>query len=249
MDIFFIGVGDACDPEHGNTSIHVVTDNKTSLLFDCGFSVPHSYFAFCNNPDQLDLLWTSHFHGDHYFGIPLLLLKFWEMGRSKPLVVIGQKGIRGKVYDAMDLAFPNFLTKLCYEVQFREIEPGCPETLAGLTFHAVETYHSQRNLGLLVSDGSKKVYYSGDGRPTEAVAGLVQDCDLVVHEAFKLNDDFPYHGSIAGCLNLLDNSRIKKLALVHLDRTFRKEQISEIEEKVNLNPVVVLPERGQTITV
>jgi len=249
MDIFFIGVGDACDPDYGNTSIHVVADNQVSILFDCGFSVPHTYFAFCDDPDQLDLVWISHFHGDHYFGLPLLLLRFWEMGRSKPLLLTGQTGIADKVYAAMDLAFPGFLKKLCYDVQFREIEPSEPQDIAGITFQAVETIHSERNLGILVTDGHKRLYYSGDGRPSDSVVEMVRDCDFVVHEAFTLNDEFPYHGSIAGCLELAKKSGIKNLALVHLDWSFRKEQASAIAEIIDKNPSVTLPVKRTLITV
>ena len=93
MNVFFVGVGEACDAKHGNTSIHVQTVNDTCLLCDCGFSAAHSYFAFCDDPDQLDMVWNSHFHGDHFFGMPLLLLRFWEMKRSKPLVIAGQAGV------------------------------------------------------------------------------------------------------------------------------------------------------------
>ena len=75
MNVFFVGVGEACDAKHGNTSIHVQTVDDTCILCDCGFSVAHSYFAFFDDSDQLDILWNSHFHGDHFFGIPLLLLK------------------------------------------------------------------------------------------------------------------------------------------------------------------------------
>lgn len=249
MDIFFIGVGDACDPDHGNTSIHVVTDSRVRILFDCGFSVPHSYFAFCDDPEQLDLVWISHFHGDHYFGLPLLLLRFWEMGRSKPLALTGQPGISEKVYAAMDMAYPGFMKKLCYELQFHEIEPDEIQEVAGLTFHTVETLHSQRNLGVLVSDGVKKLYYSGDGRPTNGVIDVVKDCDIAIHEAFRLNDEFPFHGSIAGCLELFEKGGIKNLAMVHLDRSFRKDQARAISEIIDKNPSVTLPVQGNLITV
>ena len=249
MDIFFIGVGDACDPDYGNTSVHLVTDNQVSILFDCGFSVPHSYFAFCTDPDQLDLVWISHFHGDHYFGLPLLLLRFWEMGRSKSLLLTGQSGIADRVYATMDMAFPGFMKKLCYEIQFQEIEPDGTREMVGLTFQTVETIHSQRNLGVLVSDGAKKFYYSGDGRPSDGVVEIVKDCDFAIHEAFRLNDEFPYHGSIAGCLELFDKCAIKNLALVHLDRSFRKEQLAEIKEIINSNSSVILPVQGTRITV
>lgn len=249
MDIFFIGVGDACDPLHGNTSVHVQTSNNFNILFDCGFTVPHSYFAFTEKPDQLDMIWLSHFHGDHFFGLPLLLLRLWEMERTKPLIIGGQDRVADKVLAAMDLAYSGFRQKLRYELQFRVLEPGDTALISGVACQSVQTDHSERNLGLLVDDGEKKFYYSGDGRPTRDVEHLARDCDIAVHEAFRLNEEVKNHGSIRSCLKLVETANIKRLALVHLDRKIRREDLSAIEETIRAYPVVLLPEAGSLITI
>lgn len=247
MEICFIGVGEACDAHRGNTSILVKGKNGANLLCDCGFSVPHAYFSFVDDPDQLDGVWISHFHGDHFFGIPLLLLRLWEMRRSRPLIIASQPGAREKVLGAMDLAFPGFGKKLCYELRFKEIEPGVKEDIAGLSVQAVQTDHSQRNLGLLVDDDRNRLYYSGDGRATGEVASLIQGCDLAVHEAFKLDEEIHHHGSIAGCIELVETASIKKLALVHLERSCRLQQINEIEALLASHSFLTLPESGDRI--
>lgn len=244
MEIVFLGVGEACDPAHGNTAFYVTTSNNVSMLCDCGFSIPHRYFSTCDNPDELDLVWISHFHGDHFFGLPLFFLRFWEMGRTKPLVICGQRGTEGKVYEAMELAFPGFTEKLAYDLCFEVIEPEQPRTIAGLSLAAVETVHSQRNLGLLLDDGAKKLYYSGDGRPSEPVANLVAGCDIVIHEAFMLNDEFPFHGSITGCLELFKECSSCAMALVHLERRFRRDQAALIQTYLDRNPSLFLPVPG-----
>jgi len=244
MKILFLGVGEACDPEYGNTSIHVSTANNVNLLCDCGFSIPHRYFATCDDPDRLDLVWISHFHGDHFFGMPLLLLRLWEMGRTKPLIVCGQRGVADKVTQAFELAFPGFGAKLTYALQFEEIEPGTPHRVAGLTLQTMETVHSERNLGLLLDDGDKKLYYSGDGRPSEGIPEFIRQCDIAVHEAFMLQDEFPYHGSVTTCLELVKWCGSCILALVHLDRKFREEQAPVINEILQANSHIILPVQG-----
>jgi ribonuclease BN (tRNA processing enzyme) len=244
MQVFFLGVGEACDPEHGNTSVEIVTAANVHVLCDCGFSVPHTYFSGCDDPDQLDLVWISHFHGDHFFGMPLLLLRLWEMGRRKPLTICSQQGISGTITQALELAFPGFGDKLAYELRFAEAEPGREHHINGLTIKTVETIHSQRNLGVLLSDGSKKLYYSGDGRPSEGVAALIEECDFAVHEAFSLEDEYPYHGSISGCLDLVQQCTPCTLALVHLERSVRSQQASAIIDILQHNPQLLLPARG-----
>ena len=111
MEIQFLGVGEACDEEHPNTSLLVTTSKGGSFLLDCGFTTPHIYFGLHRQVDELDAVWISHFHGDHFFGIPLLLLRFWEMGREKRLIIAGQDGVKEKVHSAMELAYPGFIDK------------------------------------------------------------------------------------------------------------------------------------------
>ena len=247
MDVYFIGVGEACDSAHGNTSVRIKTDHGVQVLLDCGFSVPHHYFRVSDDPDELDLVWISHFHGDHYFGMPLLLLGFWEMGRTRPLTVAGQIGVAEKVLTALDMAYSGFAAKLSYEINFLEIEPGPARRFSGLTLQTVQTFHSQRNLGLLLVDDAKKMYYSGDGRPSEDVARLVRGCDLVIHGAFQLRDEVHSHGSIAGCLRLAESADIKRFALVHLDRRCRKDEEQSILEVLERHPAAMLPVEGTTI--
>lgn len=248
MKVFFVGVGEACDPEHGNTSVHIQTENNTRILCDCGFSAAHSYFASFADPDSLDMVWISHFHGDHFFGMPLLLLRFWEMKRSKALVIAGQQGLEGRIRSAMDLAYPGFWKRLCYEVCFQEIEPEKTHRILEVGFESIPTDHSQRNLGLLVKDGPKKLYYSGDGRPTKDVEYLIRDCDLAVHEAFLLEAEIHHHGSVYGCLNLAEAANVKQLALVHMERNCRRNKADEIKKFLQDNPVLRLPVAGDLIS-
>lgn len=70
----------------------------------------------------------------------------------------------------------------------------------------------------------RSFYYSGDGRASEKAEVLMQGCDLIVHEAFTLEDEMKSHGSIASCLTLREKSGCRNMALVHLARETRKEE-------------------------
>ncbi|RUM37943.1 MAG: hypothetical protein DSY58_02995, partial [Desulfobulbus sp.] len=173
MDIHFIGVGEACDSTHGNSSALVVTDYGTRILLDCGFSVPRYYFrSFSEGPD-LDYIWISHFHGDHFLGLPLLFLRLWQKNRTRPLPLVSQKGVADKVRQSLELAFPGFEKKLSFALEFHEVTAQSAVNIGGVSWSPVQTRHSQYNLGLLLEDGSKRLYFSGDGRPTEQVRELV----------------------------------------------------------------------------
>jgi len=248
MKIHFLGVGEACDPECFNTSLLIRSGSKKHyILLDCGFTTPHRYFADCSDPNQLDALWISHFHGDHFLGIPLLLLRFWEMGRSKPLLLVGPPGLSEKVAQVVDLAFPSVLGKLQYALQYREIEDGGSLQAAGFLWQVAAMDHSQPCLALRVSVGGKSVFYSGDGRSTRATMDLARDCTLVIHEAYRVSGQTPGHGSVAGCLALARQEGWAKLALVHVAHYERKQAEDEIRKLCPPGgvPEVFLPEPGE----
>ena len=249
MKIFFIGVGEACDSTHGNTSALVTTENNSRILLDCGFSVPHTYFRTVTDAGRLDYIWISHFHGDHFFGLPLLFLRFRQMGRRRPLVIVGQPGIEKKVSHILELSYPGCAEKLSFELRFQIIRSGETLSLDGIYWSASQTRHTPYNLGLLLNDGSKRLYYSGDGLYTAQVQELLgQGCDFMIHEAFTYVDEFPYHGSITSCLELADKVGVRQVALVHLDRDFRRNDMQRIQKITRNRPGTLLPVSGDALT-
>lgn len=236
MKALFLGVGEACDPSSHNTSISVECrsgSNVYYILLDCGFTTPHRYFATIEDPEQLNALWISHFHGDHFFGVPLLLLRFWEMGRGRPLAILGPPGVKEKIEQALDLAYPGFWPRLQYPVEFKVLVPGTSCNQAGCRWTVAWVEHHPPALALRLEGESGALFYSGDGRPTSDSLALAHGCDLVIHESFSLEPEFPKHGSVAGSIAFAREAGAKNLALVHVDRLVRTLHGAGIQEKID----------------
>ncbi len=231
MQVVFVGVGEACDERLPNTSILVRARNgegERSVLLDCGFTAAHGYWGHASGPDDLDALWISHFHGDHFFGIPALLLRSWEGGRKKPLSIVGQTGVEALVRAAMDLAYPNFLQKLRFELSFVEVEPERPASTAGFLWRFAENAHGKRDLALRLEDGTSALFYSGDGGSTPSSLELARGCGLAVHEAFYLDEAGEGHSSVKSAIEFAGRACVGRLAVVHLQRDIRRGRLSEI---------------------
>ncbi|MDA8164343.1 MAG: MBL fold metallo-hydrolase [Desulfobacteraceae bacterium] len=247
MKVTFLGVGESCDPGRPNTSLLVETEAGRQLLLDCGFTVPHHYFAGRSDPNQLDGLWISHFHGDHFFGVPLLQIRLQEMGRQKPLVIVGQQGIEDKLTRALDLAFPGFAAKLTFPLAFHVLEPGGPAEILGLRWQAAANVHSQRSLALRLEADGRSFFYSGDGRPTPETTALACGCDLAVHEAFRLHEDSEGHGSVRRCLDFAGETEVRRLALVHMAWPERRRERDLAGLLGQAQGRVFLPEAGEEV--
>ena len=254
MEINFLGVGEACDGREPNTSILLKTgnnDNKGQILLDCGFSTPHDYLSLHPSAEELQMLWISHFHGDHFLGTPLLLLWFWEMKRESPLSILGPPGVEAAVRKAMNLAYPNLLDRLEYSLSFHELAPGNALRVAESIWKGEYTEHSQPCLSLRLEVYGKTIFYSGDGRPTSMTQSLAMNCDIIIHEAYELDDTIPGHGSIRTCLEFARNAEVKRLALVHIQRDVRMQAMKAIkryQEKYQ-DLEITVPERGSSMIV
>jgi len=233
MRAVFLGVGEACDESLPNTSVWLQTEGRDgkqkSILLDCGPTVTPLCFKHTSDPNDLDAVWISHFHGDHFFGVPTLLLRFWEMKRHKPLTMVSQTGIEQLIRGTMDLAYPGFAKKLTYPLIFEEAEPEYGElTILELSWQSAQNGHGQRDLAVRIDNGKKSFFYSGDGSPTAETLALAQNCDLIVHEAFDIDDNTPGHGTVQKCIGFARKAGARSLALVHIQRDVRKKRYPEI---------------------
>lgn len=258
MRIFFLGVGEAFDETYPNTSLLVsvpgVSGSETEngaahILLDCGFTAPAAYYRYAprgveekgseDQPGvrgdeqrviQPDVIWISHFHGDHFLGLPLMLLRFWEEGRKKELVIFGPEGVESKVWSAFELAYPGFRERIDFPLFFLDVEPLMQGELFGVRWATAANAHSASApcMTLRLDHAGNSMVYSGDGRPTSASGQLAQGADLLVHEAYALEGEPPGHGTVAGCLELARGTGTQRLALVHVNRNVRAERAGEI---------------------
>jgi ribonuclease BN (tRNA processing enzyme) len=231
MEVVFVGVGEAFDHKRPNTSILLqAADGGKSVLLDCGFSAPMYFWDLCPAPLDLDAVWISHLHGDHFFGLPQVLLRFHEQEREKELIVAGGPGVEKSIKAALDLAYPGVREKMGYSLRFLEVTPGSDFKLPGFTCRVAKVEHAVYSLALRLEDASNSVFYSGDGRSTPESSALAADCDLVIHEAFGLDPVKPDHGSVRESIEFAVRAGAAHLALVHVQRDVRAEKAGEIRE-------------------
>ncbi len=247
MQITFLGTGEACDAYHPNSAILIKLERSLHLL-DCGFSTPHLFFKSCQNYAALRTLWISHFHGDHFFGVPLLLLRMYQEGRRKTFTILSGVNAQEKISALTELAYPGLLKKLTFSLEYVDVTPGERIQHEGIWWQTAVSDHHPPAFGVRLDSGNKSLYYSGDGMPTSGSRELMKGTDLVIHEAFTLAEDLPGHCSIAQCLTLKRELQIEAMALIHLNREVRKDMrdVHTFLEKEN-ETGVFLPDDGESL--
>ncbi len=254
MRVTFVGVGEAFDETVPNTSLFLagmVQGKRATVLCDCGFTAAAAFFdclalSEADRERGPDAVWISHFHGDHFFGLPYLLARFLEAGRTEPLPVYGGEGVADKVAAVVDLAYPLMRAKFPFAVEPVAVRPGEAFTLAGFAARAELTSHGAPCLALRVETEFGALYYSGDGGATAACRELATGCALVVQEAYGLEAGVAGHGSVAEALDLAGAAWAEALALVHVQRQVRRERSADIRRLLADAPMrAFLPEPGE----
>src|SRR5919197_4710380 len=102
MQLRFVGCGDALGSVgRSNTCFHV-TGSNVNFLIDCGASSLPALKRLGIARDEIDLILITHFHGDHFGGLPFLLLDAQFYRRSRPLAMAGPQGIEARLANLME---------------------------------------------------------------------------------------------------------------------------------------------------
>lgn len=188
------------------------------LLLDCGPSVLAGMKAQGLSPDSLDAVLISHLHGDHFGGVPFLLLELDIVRRrTRELVIAGPIGIRERVREAMDLLFPSTPLKLL-PVRFVEIEPrvSAPIGDANVTGFPVIHVPETNPLALRLEAGGRVLAYSGDTEWTDELLAAAQGADLFLCECSTLDLEVPGHLNVRTLVAKRDLLRCDRVMLIHM---------------------------------
>ena len=97
-EVVFIGTSDAFGAGGRRQSAILLRASSGTALLDCGATTNSGLRALGTDRDEIDTILISHFHGDHFGGIPLLLLAaLYEDERRKPLWIAGPPGVESRV--------------------------------------------------------------------------------------------------------------------------------------------------------
>ena len=195
MQITFLGTGNAFAPQRDWACILV----NDTILLDAGPSVLVNMKRLQRSPAQLRHIFISHFHGDHFFGLPFLLLDMYFVSTTEDsLTLIGPPGIEERVRQLMMLAYPDIMTRgWPRPITFVEAQPGTRQSVDGLSFTAVSVHHADDYLQpfgyrLYLDDGI--LAYSGDTAMTPALQELMTDARVIILEAASQDESTVHLG-------------------------------------------------------
>jgi ribonuclease BN (tRNA processing enzyme) len=225
LDVTILGSSDAfCSGGHPHAT-YLLESRQATLLVDCGPTVLLSLKRQGVDTASIDFVVISHMHGDHFGGIPFLLLEYvYERPRTRPFTIYGPRGIAARVWTLVRAFYPDVLPEtLPFRLDFVELEPEQPTRVADLEMHPVRVPHQDEDVSLAVrfTCGDKRVLYSGDSPWDDRFIALARDVDLFLCECTAYEAPMGRHIQWTTLKPLLPSLTCKRLVLIHLGAEMR----------------------------
>ena len=220
MRVHFAGSGDAFGSGgRWQTCIHL-TGGGQPMLVDCGATSLTALKAQGLDPGEVAAVAVTHLHGDHFGGLPFLILDGQFSRRTTPLLVAGPPGIRARLTEAMEALFPgSSQVSRRFPLEVTELAPdGTPAPLGAATVRGWEVDHASGAppLALRVDLGGASFGYSGDTAWTPALAEAARDTDLFAAEAYTYDRPVRYHLDYATLAAHLPELGARRVVLTHM---------------------------------
>lgn len=158
LDIYLLGTA-ATMPLPGRAlSAAALTCSGRAILFDCGEGTQLALHESPVSPVRIDLICLTHYHGDHYFGLPGLLQTMGTLNRTDPLWITGPQGLEEAMQPVLAMAeeqpFPVHLLPMPAEgLPLHELCSRWPEEAVLTTF---PTQHRIISQGYRLDLGRKR---------------------------------------------------------------------------------------------
>ncbi|MGY4316375.1 MBL fold metallo-hydrolase [Bradyrhizobium sp. JR3.5] len=220
MQLRFVGCGDAFGSGgRFNTCFHV-SGERVNFLIDCGASSLPALKRLEIDRDAIDLILITHFHGDHFAGLPFFLLDAQFSRRTRPLVIAGPQGIETKLPEVMEVMFEHSSkTRQRFDLSVVTLAPQERRGFGEVNVTPYPVVHGESGgpfLAYRIEAEDRVVSYSADTEWTDALIPAAQNADLFIAEAYTYDKMVKNHLSLKTLEAHLPAINARRVVLTHM---------------------------------
>jgi ribonuclease BN (tRNA processing enzyme) len=233
VTVQFVGSGDAFGSGGRMQACISLRGDGGHVLLDCGASSLIAMKRLELDPGSVDAVVISHLHGDHFGGLPFLVLDAQFGRRERPLIVAGPPGLRDRTLQAMEVLYPgSSRTERRFELRFVELPERVATPIGPAAVTAYEVPHGSGAPAYAVrlAWAERVLAYSGDTAWSETLVEAARDADLFICEAYSFQKPIKNHLSYAILREHRARLTCRRLILTHMSRDVL-DRLAEVEDE------------------
>lgn len=150
LDVVFLGTSASTPTAKRALSATLVRRGGDRLLFDCAEGTQRQLLRSDVGLVDLEEVFLTHFHADHYLGLPGMLKTYSLRGRELPLHIYGPRGL-----DELLSALRRIFGRLSYPVESTELEPGAVLARTDYRIEAFPVDHGVPAIGYAIVEDER----------------------------------------------------------------------------------------------
>jgi ribonuclease Z len=179
LDVVFLGTAGSAPTARRAPSATLVRRGGERLLFDCAEGTQRQLLRSDVGLVELEEIFLTHFHADHFLGLPGMLKTFALRGRELPLIIYGPRGL-----DELFATLRRVFGRLPYEVRVVELAADASLPRDGYELRTFPARHGRDALGYAFVEEERPGRFdvaTADalGVPFGPERGLLQDGEAV----------------------------------------------------------------------
>jgi ribonuclease BN (tRNA processing enzyme) len=198
----------------------VLQTEQTTALLDCGATSLVALKVAGIDPGSIDTVLLSHLHGDHFGGLPFLILDGQFSRRTAGLTIIGPPGTQDRLQQAMEVLYPGSTgIERRFEVTMQEMAPGGVAVAEGIErVAAFAADHAAGAPALMyrLEIAGVTVAYTGDTAWMDEIVPLASAATLLIAEGYSFERKIRYHLDFATLRQHLPELGCGRTVLTHM---------------------------------
>ena len=219
MELLILGCGDAFGSGGRLQTSFLLQTGESNILIDCGATTLSALHKHDLTSEDIDAVLITHFHGDHYGGLPFLLMEAAKRyKRKRDLTISGPEGLQERLEKLLPMLYPGSEDVFdAFPIHYKTYSNKKLQIL-GIGVEAWEVKHSPESLphGLRISVGEKILAFSGDTTWHENLVPISKGADLFICECNLWDGDSPAHLSWKQLQKHLPKLSAKEIRLTHV---------------------------------
>jgi ribonuclease BN (tRNA processing enzyme) len=242
MRLTVLGTGTIAFSPTRSCSSYYVEAGQSKILMDCGSGSARRLAELGIPWQDITHIALTHFHIDHHQDLPSIIFA-WKYGqlppRSAPVDVIGPVGTQA-LLEKLLTAYGDWVLKPGFDVRITELAPGASYDLVGATLSCTKVPHTPESMAYSITEGARRLVYSGDTGFDPSFAEWARACDLLVLEcSLPQSMAIVEHLTPEQCGELARIAEPRRLVLSHLYPPVESVDIAAIVAAKYNGPLVI----------